>query len=107
MEKLYCRANKRVVAKYFELYFAIHHQWLIMTRGEKEEVIKGERERGKHREREIQSKEEREKPIGARIEAQLIQVTQKGLVPPTPLIFRIGGRWRGVAWRGVAWRGVA
>ena len=60
MEKLYCRANKRVVAKYFELYFAIHHQWLIMTRGEREEVIKGERERGKHREREIQSKEERE-----------------------------------------------
>ena len=35
MEKLYCRANKRVVAKYFELYFAIHHQWLIVTRGER------------------------------------------------------------------------
>ncbi len=27
MEKLYCRANKRVVATYFEMYFAIHHQW--------------------------------------------------------------------------------
>ena len=27
MVGMYCRANKRVVAKYFKLDFVIHHQW--------------------------------------------------------------------------------
>ena len=101
MEKLYCRANKRVVAKYFELYFAIHHQWLIVNRGERRGYKGLERERQTHRKREIQSKEEREKPIEARIEAQSIQDNPKRVGPPPPRLSSESVR-RGVAWRGVA-----
>ncbi len=89
----------RELLPYFELYFAIHHQWLIMTRGEREEVIKGERERGKHREREIQSKEEREKPIEARIEAQSIQGNPKRVGTPHPVNLQ---NRQDVVWHGVA-----
>ena len=79
--------KEKVFAKYFELYFSIHHQWLMVTRGERGGY------KGRERERDNQRKKERNR-IEARIEAQSIQDNPKRVGPPTPLIFRI------VAWRG-------
>ena len=57
MERLYYEAKRTIFAKYFELYFTIHHQWLMRYR-RRTKGYKGEREREMKPERERDTKEE-------------------------------------------------